>query len=384
MSTRKATLIAGIPAENRALFHRVRFEAGDPAAWIKFDLDGPSSTHFIVRDIEADRARQSVPVDSVASPPDYEPAGGLSGDRITATAQAVVECLRRQEVQHVTTDRTLPFVFAWHLQQAGIELQYCEELGVLERRTKSEQEIEWLAEAQRITEDAMAMTLELIANADANAAGQLLVAGDILTSERVREGIAAYLTSRGYTLPGGSIVATRPDSADCHARGSGALVVGEAVIVDIFPQNSKTKYCGDCTRTVVNGEPSDEMVKMHAAVVAAKAAAIAECRPGNTADQVHGATKQTLADHGYPFLRGEISDSPVMPHGTGHGLGLEIHEPILLDDNGGTLLAGEALTVEPGLYSRQYGGVRVEDLIVTTQSGEPKNLNQLPEGLSWK
>ncbi len=71
-----------------------------------------------------------------------------------------------------------------------------------------------------------------------------------------------------------------------------------------------------------------------------------------------------------------------MPHGTGHGVGLEVHEPILLDDNGGTLMAGEVLTIEPGLYGRTAGGVRVEDMLVV-QAGPPKNLNRLPEGLNW-
>ncbi len=383
MSSRTATLIAGIPAENRALYHKVRFEVGDPAAWLSLDLDGKTTTQFIVRDIENERAREQVAVDNVSAPADFTPAGGLSGDRATATAQSVVECLRQNGVTKVTSDRTLPLVFSWHIQQAGIELDYSPELGVVERRCKTEEEVDWLREAQGVTEDAIAMTMDLIASATTNAAGQLIAGGNILTSELVRSGINAYLSSRGYSSPAGSIVATRPDSADCHSRGSGPLVTGQPIIVDIFPQNDKTKYCGDCTRTIVHGDPSDEVVKMHQAVVAAKEAAIAMCQVGKTADEVHGTTKATLQEHGYPFLRGEISDSPVMPHGTGHGVGLEIHEPILLDDNGGTLLCGEALTVEPGLYSRQYGGVRVEDMIVTTDSA-PINLNKLHDGLKWK
>ena len=72
-----------------------------------------------------------------------------------------------------------------------------------------------------------------------------------------------------------------------------------------------------------------------------------------------------------------------MPHGTGHGIGLEVHEPILLDDSGGTLMAGEVLTIEPGLYSRTFGGVRVEDMVAITD-GQPHNFNRLPEGLFWK
>ncbi|MEM8736767.1 MAG: hypothetical protein AAGG44_21225, partial [Planctomycetota bacterium] len=149
------TLIAGIPVENPAFFHRVRFAVGDPAAWLRFDLDGKVETQFIVRDIEMDRAREKVTADSYACPADYTPTGGLSGDRATATAQSVAECLKRSSVELVRTDRTLPFIFAWHIQEAGIQLEYCPELGVSERRSKDEQELEWLQEAQRVTENAM-------------------------------------------------------------------------------------------------------------------------------------------------------------------------------------------------------------------------------------
>lgn len=374
----KAKLLAGIPAENSALFHRVRFNVGDPAAWIDFE----GRTLFIVRDIEVDRARAAVKADQVAPPADFTPTSGLSGDRATATAQAVAECLRREKVSTVTTDRTLPFIYAWHIQQAGITLQYCPDMGVIERRVKDEQEIAWMQTAQNVTEDAILMACQTIAKAKADRDGVLHLEGAPLTSERLRQTISVYLLQRGYSNHHDSIVASLPHSADCHDRGAGPLKTGLPVIVDIFPQSLETRYWGDCTRTVVHGEPSDEVVRMHTAVVAAKAAACAALVPGATADSVHEATKSTLAAHGYSFARGQISDKAVMPHGTGHGVGLEVHEPILLDDNGGTLMAGEVLTVEPGLYGRTAGGVRVEDMLVV-QNGAPKNLNRLSEGLKW-
>ncbi len=381
-ATRCATLLAGVPSENPALFHRVRFSVGDPAAWLSFHLDGQTRTEFIVRDIEMERAKQAVRVDQVNCPSSYTPSGGLSGDRATATAQAVTECLRQAKVQVVTTDRTLPYIYAWHIQQAGIAVEYSPELGVLERRTKDDQEIDWMAEAQQATEAAMLMACQTVARAKANADGILQHAGGELTSERLQKMISEYLLELGYSTPHGSIVATTPDSADCHERGSGPLRSGEAVIIDIFPVNTKTHYCGDCTRTVVHGDASDELRKMHSAVVAAKKAATTAATAGASADSVHSATKRAIVEAGYRFSRGEISDLPVMPHGTGHGIGLEVHEPILLDDNGGTLLAGEVLTIEPGLYSRNFGGVRVEDMVVITDS-EPRNLNKLPEGVNW-
>ncbi len=378
-----AVLLAGIPSENPALFHRVRFGVGDPAAWISFQIAGQLRTEFIVRDIEMDRARKTVRVDQVACPADYTPSDGLSGDRATATAQAVAECLKRAGVQSVTTDRTLPYIFAWHIGQLGIAVEYSPELGVIDRRVKDQQEIEWLKDAQKVTEAAMLMACQTVARAPADRYGQLTHEGVVLTSERLRKMISIYLLEHDYSNTHDSIAATLPHSSDCHERGSGPLVTGQAVIIDIFPRSNATQYWGDCTRTVVHGDASDELINMHTAVVAAKEAAIATARAGVSADDVHGATKAALAKCGYLFQRGAISDTPIMPHGTGHGIGLEVHEPILLDDNGGTLLAGEALTIEPGLYSRLHGGVRVEDMVVITNNS-PLNLNALPEGLDWR
>lgn len=382
----KAKLLAGIPAENSALFHRVRFNVGDPAAWIELLADETSTTSrrlFMVRDIEVERARTKVNADRVVAPAEFAPAAGLSGDRATGTAQAVAECLRHHNVSHVTTDGTLPFIFAWHIQQAGIHLEYSEELGVLERRVKDEQEIDWLQKAQAVTEDAIVMACQTIAGARADQRGQLHHEGSILTSERLRQTISVYLLQRGFSNHHDSIVASLPQSADCHDRGAGPILTGQPVIIDIFPQDQETRYWGDCTRTVVHGQASEVVTKMHAAVVDAKRAATAALRPGATADAVHAATKAALAKHGFDFARGEIRDQAIMPHGTGHGVGLDVHEPILLDDNGGTLLEGEVFTVEPGLYGRRDGGVRVEDMLVV-QANLPKNLNRLPEGLTWK
>lgn len=384
MPERSALLMAGVPSDNLALYHRVRFAAGDPAAWLSIHWDGLNRTEFIVRDIEKQRAERKVRVDRVSCPSDYVPDGGLSGDRATATAQAVVECLNRNQITHVKTDRSLPFLFAWHIQQAGIALDYCPEMGVVDRRTKDSEEIECLAVAQRDTEQAMLMACQTVARAQAAADGSLQHAGAPLTSERLQRMIAEFLLDRGYQCPHGMIVATTPQSADCHDKGAGPLRTGEAVIIDIYPLNTKSRYYGDCTRTVVHGDPNDTLVRMHQAVIAAKQAATELSQAGQEAGQVHTAAKQQIEQAGFRFARGEIADDPVMPHGTGHGIGLEVHEPILLDDHGGTLMPGEVLTIEPGLYSRRFGGVRVEDMVVIQPSGPPRNLNQLPEGLDWR
>jgi Xaa-Pro aminopeptidase len=296
----------------------------------------------------------------------------------------VAECLRRNNIKRVTADRTLPLIFAHEMGQAGIPVQCDPDWGVLQRRSKDEQEIECLREAQRVTEDAMRMACEMIAGATARDDGVLLVDGGPLTAERVRAAIDVWLLERGYSNPT-SIVASGPKGADCHDVGSGELRTAEPVIIDIFPRNRETRYNGDCTRTVVHGDISEELIRMQAAVVAAKAAAIGACRAGVTGEQVHNATLDAVRAHGYDVglpEAGAPDSYCAITHGTGHGIGLDVHEPPLLDKGGPELVVGDALTVEPGLYSKSIGGVRVEDMVIVTEDG-CDNLNTLPEGLVW-
>ncbi|MEZ6087760.1 MAG: hypothetical protein R3C05_07005 [Pirellulaceae bacterium] len=143
----QAILLAGIPAENASLFHRLPMAVGDPAAWIRVD----DETTVIARDIEVARIRQRVDASKVASPQDFRPDKGLDPDRATATAQSVAEFLKRHSVDRVTVDRSLPYIFAWHIQQVGIAIDYDATLGVVDRRTKTARELECLQAAQATT-----------------------------------------------------------------------------------------------------------------------------------------------------------------------------------------------------------------------------------------
>ena len=189
-----ALVMAGVPAVNNSLFHRIRFSVGDPAAWIDLPSgDGSRQSLLIVRDIEMDRARRHARADQVACPADFPPEGGLSGERDTATAQAVAECLRRSGVTRAVADRTMPLIFAHLIRQAGIELECDLDLGVGERRTKDSTELAYLREAQAMTEEVMLMACRMVARADAGASGVLMHEGQPLTSERVQAAIDVYL-----------------------------------------------------------------------------------------------------------------------------------------------------------------------------------------------
>ena len=381
----RATIMAGIPETNSSLYWRIRFSVGDPVALIELPSDDAGrKSILILRDIEMDRARRLARADDVACPADYAPAGGLSGDRETATAQAAAECLRRAGTTHVVADRTLPLIFVELLRRADIRVECDLEMGVLERRSKDDQEIALLRRSQRVTEAAMKMACERIASATASRDGVLIADGEPLTSERIRAAIDYWLLERGFSGPP-SIVAGGPAGADCHDVGHGELKTGQPVIIDIFPCSRETRYYGDCTRTVVHGDVPDEIVRMHAAVCEAKAAAIAAVRAGVTGEEVHSATTKAISARGYAvgLPDGEAPDSYcAITHGTGHGVGLDVHEPPLLDVNGPELIPGDVVTIEPGLYRKDLGGVRVEDMVVVTEGG-CENLNRLPEGLRW-
>jgi Xaa-Pro aminopeptidase len=382
-SGQSATIVAGVPAKNLWLYRRIRFKAGDPAALI--EIPGEPSL-LIIRDIEMARARKTARAGRVASPAEFAPASGLSGDRETATAQAVAECIRRSGLRTVVTDRSMPMIFAHFLREAGIDVRCDPELGVLERRSKDESEVAALQRAQAVTEEAMALACHMVARAKARADGVLVHDNAPLTSERVRAAVDIFLLGKGF-LSTSMIVAGGKQGADCHDSGTGELRTGEPVIIDIYPCDKAALYNGDCTRTVVHGDVPPIVAKMHAAVVEAKRAATAAAVLGATGHQVHEATSAVIERHGYSMglPAPDAPDSEIrMVHGTGHGVGLDVHEPPLLDRGGPPLVVGDALTIEPGLYCKAVGGVRVEDMVIVRKSGPPENLNRLPEGLNWR
>lgn len=383
-STSRATILAGVPNINMAVYHRIRFLAGDPAALIS--VPGAGST-LILRDIEVDRARKTGRADRVHSYADFAPSSGLSGDRPTAAAQAAAKCLRRAGVKEIWTDRTLPMIFAHHIREAGIELNYDADMGVRERRSKDAQEVEFMRASQRTTEEAIEMACRTIARASARAGGVLHLDNEPLTADRVRSMIDVFLLHRGYINPR-SIVACGTEGGDCHNDGKGNLFTEQPIIVDVFPRSNTTLYYGDCTRMVVHGPAGnipDPVRKMHAAVAEAKAACIAATRAGVTGEAVHLESVRVMKQHGYPMGLPKPTDPPTrtaMVHGTGHGLGLDLKEPPLLDMGGPELVEGDAVTIEPGLYAPSLGGMRLEDLVIVRNNG-CDNLNTLHEGLTW-
>jgi Xaa-Pro aminopeptidase len=287
--------------------------------------------------------------------------------------------LEEYGVESVAAPPRFPLRTADGLREQGVEVT-AEDSGVVTeiRATKTGQEVEWVREAQRANEAAMARAEELIAGADIED-GQLVHDGDVLTSERVKEAIEVELLRHGCALDE-TIVACGADAADPHDRGSGPLEAGEPVIIDIFPQSKATKYHADMTRTFCRGEPDDTVREWYDLSVEAKEAALDALEPGATGAAVHDAVCDVYEDAGEPTLRADETAETGFIHSTGHGVGLDVHELPRLAPGGGELRPGHVVTVEPGLYDPAVGGVRVEDIVVVTEDGY-ENLTDYEERL---
>ncbi|HXF09558.1 MAG TPA: Xaa-Pro peptidase family protein, partial [Desulfuromonadaceae bacterium] len=177
-----------------------------------------------------------------------------------------------------------------------------------------------------------------------------------------------------------TIVAGGKQACDPHEGGYGPLRANELIILDIFPRSQKTGYFGDITRTVVRGRAGEAQRKLYATVWQGQKIAFNKMRAGTPTSDIHNAVHDYFVRQGYKTGRRNGRMEGFF-HGTGHGLGLEIHEaPRVGSTSTGKLKAGQVVTVEPGLYYPEIGGVRLEDVALVTGNG-PRNLTRFEKVL---
>jgi Xaa-Pro aminopeptidase len=257
------------------------------------------------------------------------------------------------------------------LRAAGVDVEVDRDLFVAERRHKSAQEAAAIQEAQAAAESAVVEVVRELAKSEIKD-GMLWSNGGPLTSEKLYAHAQLTLGEKGFTCPD-MIIAGSPESALPHYRGEGPIKANAPVIIDIFPTSRTTHYNGDLTRTVVVGEISEDVKRMHEAVVQALDAGIDSIAPGVPGREPHRAVCHVLVDRGYgTTTTGYEGPDGVarMNHSTGHGVGLDVHEePSLRDTVAQPLEEGDVVTVEPGLYLLGFGGVRVEDTGMVVKQG---------------
>ncbi|MBA3273698.1 MAG: aminopeptidase P family protein [Chthoniobacterales bacterium] len=261
---------------------------------------------------------------------------------------------------------TFPLSYAEELSANKVRVHTTKEnIFWPEREAKTDDELKLMRRALSITESGMARAMEVL-QASAPARGKKLEwSGRTLTSEILRAEIDSAILRAGG-LPANTIVAGGDQACDPHERGSGPLFADSLIILDIFPRDAKSGYFGDMTRTVVRGRASDEQRRLWETVREGQELALKKMKPGVDGLKVHNEVKQLFTDRGFPT---EVRNGKQVGffHGTGHALGLEIHEFPRFQKT--VFKPGQVLTVEPGLYYPGLGGVRIEDVAVVTATG---------------
>ena len=364
-----ALLMVGDSERSADLFWATGFRAPDPFVY----LASADSAWVVVKDLELDRAREEVRGAEVLAGSRYDGRGDGS-----AAGGQLGEILRSLELRRLLVPPDFPVHTADELRDAGFCLAVAEPPLFPQRAIKSEEEVAAIAQAQKGAERAMDAALAMV--------GESLVRDDLLvgpdgplTSEAVRRRIHHVLLDCDCHGEH-TIVAGGEQAIDPHQGGQGPLPAHRPIIIDIFPRHSVSGYFGDITRTVVRGRVSEDVQRLHEAVAAAQQGALESIRDGVDGAEVHQAVVRGFTSAGYES--GEI-DGRMQGffHGTGHGLGLQIHEAPYISRPSCRLETGQVVTVEPGLYYAGLGGCRIEDLVVVEDDG-CRNLTTFPKSLS--
>jgi Xaa-Pro aminopeptidase len=352
-------LIIGSSGDPSDLRYGCGFTPVDPVVF----LDEGRARHLVVPLLEIGRARHESPRVKVISPADL----GIPRARRRRLGEWALAVLRSRHIRRVRVGPYFPAAVLRRLERAGIRVLLTDEPVYPQRVCKSAEEIARISEVQRAAVAAVRAAIAELRRARVDRAGYLVRGGKRLTSEDVRL-VVEFELLRHQCQARDTIVAGGRQAADPHDRGSGPLRAGETIVLDIFPQHKRHGYWGDITRTVVKGRARPELHRMYEAVRAAQAAALREVRAGARADCIHEGVQQKFAAAG--FVTGMQDGLPVgFFHGTGHGVGLDIHEAPSLSTVPVRLRAGHVVTVEPGLYYPELGGVRLEDTVAVTGSG---------------
>ena len=296
-------------------------------------------------------------------------ASGMKPDEIRR--EVVLRACKAIGVDRAKVPFWFPLQLADHLRENGIDLQPDRELFAARRRVKSGPELEGIRRAQKAAEAGMAAAVELFRSASPSN-GAVFVDGAPLTVERVKVAIDTAFVEHGCSADE-FIVAPGPQGALGHEMGHGPIPPNEPVVIDIWPRDRESACFADMTRTFVVGEPSEEIAEWHGLVREALDKCIEAMRPGVKGRVIHDVACDVFEEHGQPTGRTKEPGKPLSDgffHGLGHGVGLEVHEEPGMGMVGQKeLVAGDVVTVEPGLYRRDFGGVRLEDLVLITEDG---------------
>jgi len=332
MHEKTAELIIDDSERESDLLWASGFLAVDQFTWLR-DSRGSA---IMLTDLELGRGEKESRVDEVISLSAVEKsAREVKGGEPCSFEEIVLQLLKSRNIERVEVPSRFPLMIADFLRSGGIEVVARENPFFSDRRIKRADEIRCLEESQAATEEAMALAIRLISNSEPGPDGVLQLDGEPLTSELIKYSVRSFLLSKG-------------------------LQIGEFIIAP-----------GD--------QGCDPHDVVHAAVLEAQETAISLIKPGACGQEIHRRVQQVFESAGFSTQQRDGTWEGFF-HGTGHGLGLDIHEPPRISPVGPQLEEGMVVTVEPGLYYPGIGGCRIEDVVLVTADG-CRNFNKAPKGL---
>ncbi len=375
LSDTDAFLMVSESAHNADMYYATKFLAHDSFIYLN-----SKSEKLLVSDMELGRARKESRIRQVLPTSKYSIMEKLRKlkDVDIAYCEMLAEFLRSENLKKIAVPYNFSVQLADCLRNKGFEVLPVKSPFQEMREIKKENEIEAIEKAQRAGEKAVSEAVSAIRNATVKN-GILWQENSPLLAHDVISIIEKALLSQGCEASD-IIVAGGKGCSDPHWCAEGELLVNEPIVIDIVPRSKKERYYSDMTRTVMRGKPSKEIKEMYSAVFEAQNGAIAKIKAGVTGSEIHNIVCDLLEERGYKTSRGKNGLTEGFIHSTGHGVGLDIHEGPNLSENGKELKAGAVVTVEPGLYYKKIGGVRIEDVVLVTRSG-CKNLTMFEKNL---
>jgi Xaa-Pro aminopeptidase len=285
-------------------------------------------------------------------------------------------------VREAVVDPEMPVAVADRLRADGIALRPDHEAIATRRRVKSAAELAGIRRAQAAAEAGMSAAAALLRQAVPDG-DRLVIDGDVLTAEAVRAAVREACERRGARTTPDFIVSSVWGGFG-HEIGSGPLPANLPIVVDLWPSDEGSGCWADMTRTFVVGEVADAVRAQEILVREALERAREAVRPGISGRELHALVCELFEAAGHRTQRTGPGDDPNegFQFSLGHGVGLEVHEEPSLGQTGhGELVAGDVIAVEPGLWRREVGEVRFEDLLLVTEDGS-EILTRYPYELS--
>jgi Xaa-Pro aminopeptidase len=370
----KTRLIVAASEIDADMLYATKFWAPDP--FIFLERNGKRT--LVLSDLEIDRGRKQAKADEFVMFSQVEREVQGKSKKAPPYEKVLARFLRKRGVRSTIVPANFPLGYAQELSANKVRVRATNGLFWPQREAKSDKEIEMIGRALRITEAGLKRAIEVLKASKPGAGKRLRWSGKTLTSEMLRAEIDSTILRAGG-IPTGTIVAGGDQACDPHERGFGPLYADSLIILDVFPRDAKTGYFGDMTRTVLRGRASEAQRKLWETVKAGQALALRRIKAGVDGMTIHKAIQELFTKRGFPtgIRKGK---NVGFFHGTGHGLGLEIHEHPRLQKV--TLKDRQVLTVEPGLYYPGLGGARQEDVVVVTKTG-CKILSRFPKQLEF-